>query len=118
MVVVELPTADSPSVYQTIMFMKKLKERLNPGNGCTRLGFIFAWEKAISVINLSCDYQACYSEGLRIADNLDRRSFNTDNAYNRSEVVKGINMAAKELLPSGVDLESHGKKARFNFLRY
>lgn len=116
MVVVELPAANSGAVYKTTQFVENLRSRLVPDKKCMRIGFIFVWKKAESVINLNCDYKACFQKGKRIAQHIERNWMGPGATYDRNEVIKGLDMAAKELLPDGVNLTKHREKVSLHLL--
>lgn len=113
MVVVELSATDRSSAYFTTLFMPKLKNKLKPTKECLSVGFIFVWKIAESVINLKCDHVRCYRQGQRKAEGIIRRSVRSQGPYDSNEVVKGINMAVKELLPDGVDPKNQREKVCF-----
>ena len=115
MVVVELAAADKLSAYYSTLFMDKLKNRLRAGNECMKLGFVFCWKKAESVINLKCNYKSCYAKGWSTARAIVQKSVRLRVAFDKEEFFKGMRMAAKELLPGGKDSTNQREKVTFEY---
>ena len=110
MVVLELKSGDGASAIRAKTFMENLIKEIGPSAGCNKLGFIFVGTQAMTVIDLNCNNKACYSAGKRMADKMILNAFKPEIVYDKTTVLVGMDMAAKQLQPSGPNPEDKRKK--------